>query len=164
MKNKNKCLIIDGNNLAHRAYHQYKNMRSSDGKPSGVVFGVPYILWSLIKTHNAGDVIVAFDGHENGIGFNKYFGLPELLIEKEVVTRKKGSSRYYMGDKMIANGEDAFLRKLYEDEELRKKLIRKSGINTISKTRKQLERIVKNLYPVITTDFEKHQDIEDDEE
>ena len=104
------------------------------------------------------------EGHENGIGFNKYFGLPELLIEKEVVTRKKGSSRYYMGDKMIANGEEAFLRKLYEDEELRKKLIRKSGINTISKTRKQLERIGKNLYPVITTDFEKHQDIEDDEE
>ena len=29
---------------------------------------------------------------------------------------------------------------------------------------KQLERIGKNLYPVITTDFEKHQDIEDDED
>ena len=52
MKNKNKCLIIDGNNLAHRAYHQYKNMRSSDGKPSGVVFGVPYIL-SIICWYNS---------------------------------------------------------------------------------------------------------------
>lgn len=103
------------------------------------------------------------DDHDNGIGFNKYFGLPDILIEKEVVTRKKGSSRFYMGDKMVANGEEAFIRKLYEDEELRKKLIRKSGINTISKTRKQLEKIQKNLYPVITTDFEKHNEIEDEE-
>lgn len=59
---KNKYLLIDGNNLAHRAYHQYKNMRSSDGKPSGVVFGVPYILWSLIRNHNPSDVLVIFDG------------------------------------------------------------------------------------------------------
>lgn len=59
---KNKFLLIDGNNLCHRAYHQYKNMRSSDGKPSGVVFGVPYILWSLIRNHNPSDVLVIFDG------------------------------------------------------------------------------------------------------
>ena len=61
-KMNNKVLLIDGNNLCHRAYHQYKSMRSSDGKPSGVVFGVPYILWSLIKNHNPSDVIVVFDG------------------------------------------------------------------------------------------------------
>lgn len=80
MKNKNKCLIIDGNNLAHRAYHQYKNMRSSDGKPSGVVFGVPYILWSLIKTHNAGDVIVAFDG---GRDKNRLKAWPDYKLRKQ---------------------------------------------------------------------------------
>lgn len=102
------------------------------------------------------------DDADSGIGFNKYFGLPELLIEKEVITRKKGSSRYYMGDKMIANGEDAFLRKLYEDADLRKKLIRKSGINTISKTQKQLDKLTGNLYPVTSTDFDKHDEIEDE--
>lgn len=59
---KDKYLLIDGNNILHRAYHQYKNMRSSDGKPSGVVFGAPYILWSLIRNHKPTDVLVVFDG------------------------------------------------------------------------------------------------------
>lgn len=103
------------------------------------------------------------DDSEAGIGFNKYFGLAEILVEKDVITRKKGSSRFYMGDKMIANGEEALLKKIYEDDDLRKKLIRKSGINTISRTQKQLDKISKNLYPVVSTDFEKQQEIEDDE-
>lgn len=63
---KSKILAIDGNNLCHRAYHQYKSMRSSEGKPSGVVFGVPYILWSLIRNHKPNKVIVFFDGGRDG--------------------------------------------------------------------------------------------------
>lgn len=62
MKTKDKILLVDGNNLAHRAYHQFKSMRSSDGKPSGVVFGVPYILWSLVRNHKPDRVYVFFDG------------------------------------------------------------------------------------------------------
>lgn len=65
MKNtqkKSKTLIIDGNNLLHRAYHKYKNMVSSDGVPSSMVFGFPYILNSLINLHKPNKVIVAFDG------------------------------------------------------------------------------------------------------
>lgn len=58
----NKILLIDGNNLAHRAYHQYKSMRSSDGKKSSIVFGVPYILSSLINLHKPDKVQVVFDG------------------------------------------------------------------------------------------------------
>ena len=57
-----KAIIIDGNNLLHRAYHQYKQMRASDGKPSGVVFGVPYMLWSLIRNHKPEDIVMVFDG------------------------------------------------------------------------------------------------------
>lgn len=97
------------------------------------------------------------------IGFNKYFGLADILVEKEVLTRKKGSSRFYYGEKMIANGEEALLRKLNEDTKLRAKLIKEADINTISKTRKQLGNITKNMYPVISTDFEKHNEIQDEE-
>lgn len=84
----------------------------------------------------------------NPVGFSRYAGLPEILVETGVVQRAKGSSRYYMGEKMIANGEEAFLTKLTEDEVLRKKLIAISPINTISKTKAQLSNITKNLYPV----------------
>ena len=84
----------------------------------------------------------------NPIGFNKYFGLPDLLISKEVISRKKGSSSYMMGDKMIARGEEKFLELLYNDDKLRSKLIRRAGINTISTTQKQLDEIKVNLYPV----------------
>lgn len=84
----------------------------------------------------------------NGIGFDKYFGLPELLVNLGTIERKKGSSRYYMGEKVIANGEDNFLKLLNENDELRKNLISSSKVNTISRTNKQIESINKNLYPV----------------
>lgn len=97
----------------------------------------------------------------NSIGFNKYFGLPELLVELGALERKKGSSRYYLGEKMVANGEEALLKKLQEDEDLRKKLIRKSGINTISRTERKLEKLQTNLFPVLTQEYEKHAEEEE---
>lgn len=57
-----KIIIIDGNNLCHRAYHKFKQMRSSEGKQSGVAFGFLYILRSLVNLHSATRVIVVFDG------------------------------------------------------------------------------------------------------
>lgn len=86
--------------------------------------------------------------YKESIGFNKYFGLPDLLQQKGVITRKKGSSKYMMGEEVIANGELAFLRKLKNDSEFRKMLIDASGVNTISKTKKQLKGIKENLFPV----------------
>lgn len=84
----------------------------------------------------------------NPIGFNRYFGLPELLQELEIVTRKKGSSNYMMDDKVIARGEEKFLELLYTDDKLRRKLIKKAGINTISRTEQQISELKTNLYPV----------------
>lgn len=76
---KNKAIIADGNNLLHRAYHQYKSMRSSDGKPSGVVFGVPYIIWSLIRNHKPKELVVVFDG---GKDKNRLKAHPEYKVRK----------------------------------------------------------------------------------
>lgn len=85
---------------------------------------------------------------EGEIGFNKYLGLPELLVQKDVLERQKGSSRYYYKGAMVGNGEDSTLEKLLEDDELRGKLIRKAKINTIGQTKAQLEGTTTNLYPV----------------
>lgn len=82
------------------------------------------------------------------VGFDKYFGLPELLVDLGIVERKKGSSRYYYKEKMIANGEDAMNRVLTEDEELRRKLIKKSKILTISKAIERMENVKVNLFPI----------------
>ena len=98
--------------------------------------------------------------YKEPVGFNKYFGLPELLQQHGVISRKKGSSKYMMGDEVIANGELAFLKKLKNDAEFRKMLIDQTDINTISKTKAQLKGINENLYPV---NFTKA-DIQDESE
>lgn len=86
--------------------------------------------------------------YKEPVGYKKYFGLAELLVRLKVVDRKKGASRFYYKDKMIANGEDAFMKVLVTDDLLRSKLIRKSGINTISTTQKEIDALTKNLYPI----------------
>lgn len=85
---------------------------------------------------------------EQEIGFNKYFGLPELLVDLGVVERKKGASWYTYKGKNIANGDKKFLQLLTEDDAMRRKLIRKAGINTISTTQKRIDSLNTNLYPV----------------
>lgn len=62
---KHKLLLIDGNNMLHRAYYKFQNLRTTKRSPSGVIYGFPYILNSLIKTHLPDDVIVVFDGNRD---------------------------------------------------------------------------------------------------
>lgn len=57
-----KFLVIDGNNLAHRAYHKFKRMSSKEGVKSSIAFGFPHILHSLINLHKPNEVLIAFDG------------------------------------------------------------------------------------------------------
>jgi recombination protein RecA len=89
---------------------------------------------------------VFFQEHEGMLGYHKYEGMPEIL-KRLGVLKNKGKMWYYKGE-VVAKSEDKLLRKFIEDEDFRKKMIKKSGINTISKTRKQLEAIQHNLYPV----------------
>lgn len=84
----------------------------------------------------------------NELGFSKYFSLPEVLVLKGVLTRKKNSSLYYYNDKMIARGGDSLLELLTNDNNIRRDLIKASNINTIAKTTKQLLNIKSNLYPI----------------
>jgi recombination protein RecA len=90
---------------------------------------------------------VYFKPHKWGyVGYSRYHGLDEILINQGVITKK--GSRYYRKDKMVANGEEGFVKMMHEDEAIRGLLIRKSSINTISKTRTRIESISGNLYPV----------------
>lgn len=96
---------------------------------------------------------VIFQKHQGILGYDKYQGILDVLQYKDeegevkpVLKRKRGVWSYK--GKIIARGDDKMLKLFAEDEVLRKKLIAKAGINTISQTRKKLESITTNLYPV----------------
>lgn len=80
-------------------------------------------------------------------GYSRYHYLPEILLEDKIIEKRSGA-RFYYGDKLIAHGEDNLLKALNEKEKMRKFLISKSGINTLSKTRAKLNTLTTNLYPV----------------
>ena len=89
---------------------------------------------------------VFFTEHEGRYGYDKYFGLLDILLTQKIIKRKSG--RFYYKGEQLAHGEDKFLTLLETNAELRSKLIKKAGINTPSATRKKLEEIKVNLYPV----------------
>ena len=93
------------------------------------------------------------------LGFSKYFGLDEIIDKLNIFTKK--GSRYYLKDKMIANGKDALIEVIQKDDNLRRKVIRKTEINTISGLQKQLSEQTHNFYPVKAPKVKKQ---EEDEE
>lgn len=83
-----------------------------------------------------------------GVGFDRYFGLADVLLEKKVITKKKGASWYKYKGENLANGEANLLKLIRKDDKLRTRLLRKAGINTISTTRKRLAKQPENLFPI----------------
>lgn len=81
------------------------------------------------------------------VGFDKLHFLDEVLLEEEII-EKSGGGVYRFGDKVIARGEEKFKATLAEDDELRRKLLRKAGINTLGATKKKLEKLTENLFPI----------------
>jgi recombination protein RecA len=89
-------------------------------------------------------------------GYSKYHFLPEILEQEGIITRKMG--RFYYGEKLIAHGEDNFLKALTDQTKMRAFLIKKASINTISQTRDKIKALGKNLYPVSTKKTEETED------
>lgn len=85
---------------------------------------------------------------KHDIGFDKYFNFDEVLLRMGVVDKASGSSSYKIKGKTIAVGKEKFMKLIEKDDKLRRKLIRKSGINTISKTQRLLDSLTTNLYDV----------------
>lgn len=81
------------------------------------------------------------------VGFSRYHGLPEAL-ELDGVVEKRSRSGYYFKDKRVGTSEDNFLEGLETRDKMRKFLLKKSSINTVSKTRARLEAIDENLFPL----------------
>lgn len=63
-KIKECLLLVDGENLLHRSFHKFANLKSHDGKPSGAIFGFFKSLHYVITRFSPTGVIITFDnGH-----------------------------------------------------------------------------------------------------
>lgn len=89
---------------------------------------------------------VYFNPKYHEVGFDKYFGLADVMIENEIITRN-GSS-YSFNGKVLCRGEENFNKLIAENDKLRRKLLRAAEINTLGVTKKQLANIQENLFPV----------------
>ena len=84
------------------------------------------------------------------VGYNRYAGLADLLVEQDLLKIKKdgNAKAYFLDGVPIIRKLDTFSDELHNNSKLRRKLIRLSEINTITKTQEALNEIKTNLYPV----------------
>lgn len=98
----------------------------------------------------------------DSIGFDRLHFLDEILIEEEIIEKTKSGTYSYKG-KTLCRGAEKFAELLREDDDLRRKLIRKAGINTLGATKKLLESLQENLYPVDGINSDEYEDYEPEE-
>lgn len=55
-------LIIDGNNMAYRAYYKFSQLSTIDGKNTAITYGIPFIIKSVVDKLQPDMVVVVFDG------------------------------------------------------------------------------------------------------
>ena len=98
----------------------------------------------------------------DSIGFDRLHFLDEILIEEEIIEKTKSGTYSYKG-KTLCRGAEKFADLLRDDDDLRRKLIRKAGINTLGATKKLLESLNENLYPIDGINSDEYEDDEQDE-
>jgi len=106
-------------------------------------------------------VPVYFNEEWGDPGFDREYGLMELFLKKGVIQKKKNSSLILdASGKTIAKGEESFKKLLAKDPDLRKTLIRKTKVNTISRTQAKLDALNgQNLFPINQGPIEKHAEV-----
>lgn len=109
MKNK-QLVILDGNHIAYRAYYKFFNLKDFDSKPTGVIFGMPRIIESLIRKLKPDKAFLVFDG-----GRNEY--------------RKKLSPDYKKREQKLGFDRDDF----YRQKDAARDLLMALGITTVWK-------------------------------
>ena len=142
-----------------------RKIRSAEGKKGKWVGNVIYVRTKKNKSSTPRDSVQAevyFREHDGKFGYSKYFGFPEILVEKGIVKRKQAVF-YYKGER-LCKGDNAFLKLISTNDKLRRRLIRKLGTTTPSMLREKLEGLKKNLYPVKLKKVRDAQEETDQEE
>lgn len=142
-----------------------KKLKTAEGRKGKWVGNVVYVRTKKNKSSTPRDSVQAelyFEEHNGKFGYSKYFGFPEILVDKGIVKRKQAVF-YYKGER-LCKGDGAFLKLITEDDKLRRRLIRRLGTTTPSMLREKLESIKKNLYPVRLKKVRDEQEETDQEE
>lgn len=104
---------------------------------------------------------VYFNPKFHEVGFDRCYGLEDVLVENDIVEKSSGGVYKYKGT-TLCRGEEKFQKMLEEDDSLRRKLLRKANINTIGSTKKRLQELTKNYFPVEGVEYESY-NTEDEE-
>lgn len=94
---------------------------------------------------------IYFNAEYGRVGFSRYSNLAQLFIRTEVIQKISGRAGFFMKDEKIATGVSNLEEIIADDEELRKKLLRRSKVNTLTRTVKKIEKLAAkgiNRYPV----------------
>ncbi len=106
---------------------------------------------------------VYFNAKFHEVGFDRCFALEDVLVENDIIQKTSGGI-YKLKDRTLARGEEKFQALLEEDDALRRKLLKRAEINTIGATRKKLEAIEVNYYPVDGVEYENYDSANDEDE
>jgi DNA polymerase I len=60
-KNRKKIVLLDSHAILHRAYHALPDFSSSNGEPTGALYGLASMLISIVKELKPDHIIAAFD-------------------------------------------------------------------------------------------------------
>lgn len=97
------------------------------------------------------------------VGIDRLHFLDEILIEEEVVEKSKAGVFTFKGN-TLCRGAEKFTKLLEDDDDLRRKLIKKAHINTLGTTKKLLDSLDTNLFPIDEIDGDYEEENEEEEE
>lgn len=122
-KDKKHILLVDGENILHQSFHKFEKLKSTDGKPSGAIFGFFKSLHMYLTRFDPDDVYISFDngrssyrtsllpnykGHRKNISVD----YESLQTQKRIIMKILGMLRikYIFDKKKLTNYEgDDFL-------------------------------------------------------
>ena len=109
---------------------------------------------------------VYFNPKFHEIGFDRCYSLEDVLVENDIIEKSSGGVYKYKGN-VLARGEEKFQKLLEEDDDLRRKLLRAAEINTIGTTKKKIDKLNENYYPVEEDmeyeSYTKEEEVDEDE-
>ena len=79
-------------------------------------------------------------------GYNRYMGLADLALDQEVI--KKTGNTYSIGKHKIGIGIGQVEEAIVSNKKMRSAIIKRLGINTITRTAEKLEATTENLFPL----------------
>ena len=149
---RKRVLLVDGNNILHQSFHKFEKLKSTDGKPSGAIFGFFKSLHMYIDRFQPNDVYITFDNghsplrdkllpeykeHRQNISYDR----ESLFKQKAVIMKILRMLRIkYLFDKNNITGYegDDLLAYLYF------KVVSKEALVTIVSTDKDFNQLLTN--------------------